>query len=121
MKVSCLDNFLDLKSNQIPIVTGQHMLFVHIIHYLCVSNFFSCSSYYVDDDDDGCLFIALFSAVEQIHCRSRFFSMHLFPSCYNVFIATFFQCMFIVFTCTCLHVLPICSLILHHVLIFIFF
>jgi len=49
-----------------------------------------------------------------------FFSMHLFPSCYNIFTTTFFQCMFIVFTSTCLHVLPICSLILHHVLIFIF-
>ena len=52
MKVSCLDNFLDLKSNQIPIVTGQHMLLVHIIHYLCASNLFSCSSCYADDDDD---------------------------------------------------------------------
>ena len=78
MKASCLDNFLDLKSNQIPIVTGQHMLLVHIIHYLCVSNLFSCSSYYVDDDDDGCLFIALFSAVEQTHCRSRFLACACF-------------------------------------------
>ena len=68
--------------------------------------------------------LLLYSAILRSQADSLlfpFFSMYLFPSCYNVFISTFCLCTFIVFTCTCLHVLPVCSLILHYGLIFVFF